>query len=652
MALDPRAKFLITAATDFSKASSESKTFLGSLQKTAKVAVAAVGAAATVAAAATLRLASDSAKSADALAKQADILGITTQKMAAYQLAARLSGSSNDGFEKGLRKLQKSIVDATNGMTTYTRAFDALKLDPEELKALTPDKQFEALGQAFAGVETQIERVVIAYDLFGGKNTALLNTLVTTGTQLNQIERDTKAWGIALTRVDARQIEQANDAVERAKTATAGIGTSIALALAPLRKDVANSFADAASEANGFKAEIQATMEALVFGANFAANTVRGIQVALLGAKLASLSIQESLNEKLAEDGWFKRLLELRSGNPGADYTRSTAAVDAIRAEMDETAAAMETLVGKFQDGEAAVAQFRDRQQQAIAAAKDSLQSPGGNGNEDDGEDTTFFGDAEKAQLAQRLQAVQQTLLSESEAMRAAYLERQAIVQENYEAELIGDEERNAITVQLAQEHAKKLIDIDKKRVAEQQNLEHKHQSAMTSLRSQAVGTAISLLHQLGARSKTIARAAIIAEKAYAVTRIIIQTNIAAAKALAELGPIAGPPAALKIKAWGYGLAAATTALGIAQVASVGQGSTGTTIGTPSNPVFTDSSSTNDFDEGASQSGRNVVNITINGDVNGDQAETVITRIQELVEEQDVVIFSAESHQGLALQGG
>lgn len=383
MAFDPRAKFLITASTDFRKADRNSKRFFSSLKKNAKVAVAALAVAATAGAVAILRLASNAAKAADALAKQSDILGISTQKLAAFQLAARLSGSTNEGFEKGIRKLQKAIIDATFGLTTYTRAFDALKLDPQELKKLTPDKQFEALGKAFAGVTNQVERVAIAFDLFGGRNTALLNTLLITGTQLNQIERDTKAWGVALTRIDAKQIENANDAIERAKTATLGIGTNIALAASALREDLANAFADSAAEAQGFRSEIQATMEALVVGANFASNAIRGIQLAFLGTKIAALKIQESIISVGApsKKGPPKPAFGVPNAQAQAQFRSlgllkdSDKQLDKIRAGIDETGQSIDALIGKFQSGDVALATFRKLQEDAVARAKAQIQS-------------------------------------------------------------------------------------------------------------------------------------------------------------------------------------------------------------------------------------------------------------------------------------
>ena len=202
-------------------------------------------------------------ESADALAKQADILGLSTGKLAAYQLAAKYAGSNSDALSKGIKRLQKAISDANDGLSTYTRAFDKLKLDPAELKQLTPDQQFEKLAVAFTHLETQTDRVSVAYDIFGGRNVQLLKLLDQVGGNMKAIEGDTRAFGIALSRVDAAKIEAANDATSRMKAAISGIATNIAVVLAPAIEHLANRIADVVKAWDGFKTQIKATLDLL-----------------------------------------------------------------------------------------------------------------------------------------------------------------------------------------------------------------------------------------------------------------------------------------------------------------------------------------------------------------------------------------------------
>lgn len=672
MALDPRANFRITAdGSDYKRklaaALRDTDRFAGSVRQGLRTGALAGAAAVTAATVAIVRMTSEASKAADALAKQSDLLGISTQKLAAYQLAARLSGSSNDGLEKGIRKLQKSIVDATNGLSTYTRAFDALKLSPEELKQLTPDQQFEKLSKAFAGVENQAERVSIAYDLFGGRNTALLNTMVLTGNQLNKLEADTKAWGVAISRVDAKQIENANDAVERGKTAFQGFATNIALALAPLKEDLANSFADAAAEAGGFKTQVTSAIEAVIVGANFAINAVRGIEAALLSAKLAALKVHEAIQDSSS----FVQNVNV-VGVPVGKLLRKAVggSLKETREEIYKTEDAIGSLVDRFASGDEAIQRYRKLQADAAARAQEQVAAlkAGNAGPQIGGDAGASPVDGPKPatndQLTAHLKQYQDSLKSETQLLKDAQAEREAIIDEAVQRGLDNGLDTTELKAELAQATADRLTEIERqriakeeqlskqqvvayrKRIAERESLERKHQAVIGSLREQAVDTAIGLLQTLGARSKTLAIAAIVAEKAVAVSRIIINTNIAAARALAELGPIAGAPVAAAVTAWGYGLAAATAAVGVFQAASVGQGSTGAPLGTPTNPVYTDSDSAQQTGNTPAESSN--VNITIYGDV---LSEDRLQRVLGNIFSKDGVIISANSRQAATIRG-
>ena len=62
----------------------------------------------------------------DKLAKTADGLGMTIDEFTALSGVAVEAGAAQDKFAKGLAKLNKVIIDADAGLTTYTRAFDRL----------------------------------------------------------------------------------------------------------------------------------------------------------------------------------------------------------------------------------------------------------------------------------------------------------------------------------------------------------------------------------------------------------------------------------------------------------------------------------------------------------------------------------------------
>lgn len=87
-----------------------------------------------------------------------------------------------------------------------------------------------------------------------------------------------------------------------------------------------------------------------------------------------------------------------------------------------------------------------------------------------------------------------------------------------------------------------------------------------TQMRQQTFSAMGDLLTQFGAKNKLAAKAAVALNAAQRISEIKANTAAAATRALAELGPIAGPPAAARIKAYGAvqaGIAAASAALRI-----------------------------------------------------------------------------------------
>ncbi len=83
------------------------------------------------------------------------------------------------------------------------------------------------------------------------------------------------------------------------------------------------------------------------------------------------------------------------------------------------------------------------------------------------------------------------------------------------------------------------------------------------------------LLGVFATRSKAAAIAQIALNKGLTIANVIQNTAAAATRALFELGPIAGPAAAAKIKAYGAAQVGLIAATGLAQAGAAGGGSAG-----------------------------------------------------------------------------
>lgn len=149
---------------------------VGGLQNLA-LAAAAAAVALTVGLLVALRdLTVEMAEFGDETAKTARQLGISADELLRWRFAAERSGVEAQSLTNGLRRLQRNIVDAGEGVDTAVRAFRDLGVefrDGEgnfrEIEDILPD-----IADGFAALESDTQRSARAQQLFGRSGAELL----------------------------------------------------------------------------------------------------------------------------------------------------------------------------------------------------------------------------------------------------------------------------------------------------------------------------------------------------------------------------------------------------------------------------------------------------------------------------------------------
>lgn len=167
-------------------------------------------------------------------------------------------------------------------------------------------------------------------------------------------------------------------------------------------------------------------------------------------------------------------------------------------------------------------------------------------------------------EFAQRLERLQDELRTEREVIDEWYEEGQDILADRRARELLDEQEHKEALLALETEYAMRLADIK----AQEANM-------VTNASRAMYGELGNLLGVFSGKSRAAAIAAIALNKALRIGEIIQNTAAAQVRALAELGPILGPPAAAKIAIFGKLQAGIVAATGIAEAANVGGGSGG-----------------------------------------------------------------------------
>jgi len=240
-------------------------------------------------------LTKSSMQSIDALAKTADQLGVTTEALGSLQHSASLAGVENKTLSKSLQNLAIGVSDAANNTGIAKEAFLELGISAQALEKLPIDQQMMVVADAMKDVKLQTDKVRIAADLFGTRGVAMLTVLAGGSAGLKEMAAEADHLGITISRVDAAQIEVANDAVTRAKGVFTGLGNQLATAFSPIIAGVADSFRQSALDSAEFGNTGQKVADAVVKAFGSALDVIYVLNLAFLDAKIALLEFGSSI---------------------------------------------------------------------------------------------------------------------------------------------------------------------------------------------------------------------------------------------------------------------------------------------------------------------------------------------------------------------
>ena len=172
----------------------------------------------------------------DDLAKASSRLGITVNELQSLQFAASQTGASSEELEKGLTRFSRSISEASSGIGTGLRAFEALGVTVTDTAGnLRPTNELlSEVSDRLATIESPADRVRIAFDLFGRSGVNLVNTLQNGSGELTKLRGEFNAVTMELTGPQAKAVEEANDRFDKLGRILGSIGQQITSVLLPV----------------------------------------------------------------------------------------------------------------------------------------------------------------------------------------------------------------------------------------------------------------------------------------------------------------------------------------------------------------------------------------------------------------------------------
>ena len=210
----------------------------------------------------------DSINAIDDLAKSADRMGVATEELQTFRLAADLAGISAESLTTAFRFSQRALSEAASGTKEYADSFAALGLSTAALRQMGAAEQFQAIVTALQRVTDQTDRTRLAMELFGRTGTQML-TLKPDA--ISSAAQDIERMGGAISRLDAAKVEEAQDAMTRTKAAVSVLWAELTIKLAPAIEGMADKLTNLIVWLNGLdagavKAAAEMTAFAVAFG--------------------------------------------------------------------------------------------------------------------------------------------------------------------------------------------------------------------------------------------------------------------------------------------------------------------------------------------------------------------------------------------------
>ena len=282
---------------ELEKTKRQTKTWSQDVSSSAKYAAGAFAALGTAGALAAKTIWDSQAPVIDRLGKLSDQLEISVANLESYRFAADLAGVSNNALDQSLLKMNRRIGKAVLEGGAAVKAFKQLGLSAEDLSNKTSDEAFKDILGVLQEMESRSIANGIAFDIFGEKAS---DVMLITVDALEKGKSELGDFGALLSRVDARGVESANDAMYKLGVATNAISQNLAVNMAPLLQATAELWLENSKQAGGFREigadAVGAVATVLGWMGDQIQNVEKGFAVLGYGATAAGLKIVEVLN--------------------------------------------------------------------------------------------------------------------------------------------------------------------------------------------------------------------------------------------------------------------------------------------------------------------------------------------------------------------
>lgn len=192
------------------------------------------GVIAGVATGAMVYLAKQQAEQVDLMGKTASKLGMLAEEYSRLEYAAGQSGVATNQFNTATQRLTRRLAEvAATGTGTAKGALDALGVSAQELIALRPEERMLKLADSFGAIDSQAERVRLAFKLFDTEGVNMVNLFQSGAEGMESMFNEADKLGITISNLDTTKAAALVDLTDKLKRVFNGVVRQITFAMAP-----------------------------------------------------------------------------------------------------------------------------------------------------------------------------------------------------------------------------------------------------------------------------------------------------------------------------------------------------------------------------------------------------------------------------------
>ena len=173
------------------------------------------------------------AQQLDHVAKTSAKLGIATEQLQSLTHAADLTGVGAVKLEMALQRMTRRTAEAAQGTGEAVKAYEELNLNAAELVKLSPEKTLYRIADAMQTLNSESDRIRVAFKLFDSEGVDLVNTLKDGSASLQAMQKEAFDLGIAVSGENLGKIEKFNDEMTRLKAFFTSAKMSLVIDIAP-----------------------------------------------------------------------------------------------------------------------------------------------------------------------------------------------------------------------------------------------------------------------------------------------------------------------------------------------------------------------------------------------------------------------------------